>query len=129
MERLQRRRPLLEFARRRLELGGERELEPVQEPKRVLAHDDYELGLDDVDLARKPRGSLLLIAAVELEAVGAVDRHRVDVQPLERLQDRLTRAAEERHALLQLRVLRPELQQEDVAERVAGPKRRHTALP
>ena len=98
---------------------------PFRNSSAVLAHHDDELRLDDVQLARQQRPRLLLVLAGELEAVRAVDRHRVDVQPLERLEDRLARAAVERDALLHLRRLRPVLQQEHVGERVAGAEHRH----
>ena len=83
------------------------------------AHHDHELRLHDVDLARQPGGRVGGILGPELEAVRAVDRERIDLQPLERLQNRLARAPEERHALLDLLVLRRVLQEEDVGERVA----------
>ena len=79
----------------------ERELEVVQERERVLAHHDDQLRLDDVQLARQPAARLVVGgAAGELDAVRAVDGHRVDAQPLERLEDRLPRAPVERDALL-----------------------------
>ena len=55
----------------------------------------------------------------ELEAVRAVDGHRVDAQPLQRLQQRLAGAPVERDALVHLRRLGLVLEQEDVRERVA----------
>ena len=99
--------------------SDEREAKLVHELDRALAHDDHELRLDDVDLACQPRGCVSRILRPELEAVRPVDGERVDVQALERLQHRLSRAAEERHALLDLRRQRQVLQQEDVCERVA----------
>ena len=65
------------------------------------------------------RARLLRLLAGELEAVRPVDGERVDVQPLQRLDDRLPGAAVEGDALLRLRRLRPVLEQEDVRERVA----------
>ena len=63
-------------------------------------HDD-ELRLDDVQLAGQPALRLLVGRALrELDAVRPVDRHRVDAQPLERLQDRLPRPAVEGDPLL-----------------------------
>ena len=120
-ERLDRRREPLQLAELGLDRLPERELEVVQERERVLAHDDDELRLDDVQLPGQPPACLLVVGAFrELDAVRPVDRHRVDVQPLERLQHRLARPAEERDALLHLRRLRPVLEQEDVRERVTG---------
>ena len=46
------------------------------------------------------------VLGAELEAVRAVDGQRVDVEPLQRLEERLAGAAEERDALLDLRRLR-----------------------
>ena len=48
------------------------------------------------------------------------------MQPLERLQDRLAGPPVERDALLHLGRLRTVLQQQDVAERMAGAEHRHT---
>ena len=62
----------------------------------------------------------------ELEAVRPVDRERVDVQPLERLEERLAGAPEEGDALLDLSRLRAVLQQEDVGPRVPRAQDRHT---
>jgi hypothetical protein len=84
-----------------------------------LPHDHDELGLDDVELAREPCARLLLVAPGELDAVRPVDRGRIDVEPLQRLEDRLARAAKERDAFVLLRVLRAVLEEEDVTERVA----------
>src|SRR5206468_1584779 len=106
VQRLNRRSPVLERAQVGLELGRERELERVQERERVLAHDDDELRLDDVQLANEEGAGLLVGLVRELEAVRPVHGQRVDVQPLERLEDRLARASEERDALLHLRGLR-----------------------
>ena len=53
-ERVDRRREGLELARLRLHLLAEREVEPVEEAERVLAHADDELRLDDVQLAGEP---------------------------------------------------------------------------
>jgi hypothetical protein len=55
-----------------------------------------------VQLAKEERPRLVLVAVGELEAVRAVDRHRVDPQPLQRLEERVARASVERDALLQL---------------------------
>ena len=102
-ERLDRRRELLQLAELRLDRLRERELEVVQECERVLAHHDDELRLDDVQLARQPAARLVVGGAVgELDAVRPVDGHRVDAQPLERLEHRLPGAPEERDALLRL---------------------------
>ncbi len=98
---------------------GEREAKLVQELDRALAHDDDELGLDDVDLACQPRRRVRGILRPELEAVRPVDGERIDVQALQRLQDRLPRTAEERDTFLDLRRLRQVLQQEDVGQRMA----------
>ena len=43
-----------------------------------------------------------VVLGAELEAVRAVDRERVDAEPLQRLQQRLAGAAEERDALVDL---------------------------
>ena len=104
----------------RVELVGEREAERVDELDRRLAHQHEQLRLDDVQLAGQPRRRLLEALAAELEAVRAVDDHRVDVQALQRLLQRLAGAAEEGDALLDLRRLRRVLEQEDVRQRVPG---------
>src|SRR6266511_5468716 len=72
-----------------------------------------------MELAGDPRVGLLLVGARELEAVRPVDRGRVHVQALERFEDRLARAPEERDALVLLRVLGAVLEEEDVGERGA----------
>ena len=54
--------------RRRLERPRERELEPVQELERVLAHHDDELRLDDAQLAPQPLAASAQVAAGELDA-------------------------------------------------------------
>jgi hypothetical protein len=72
-----------------------------------------------MELAGEPRVGLLLVGARELQAVRAVDCRRVHVQALERLEDRLASAPEERDALVLLRVLGAVLEEEDVGERVA----------
>ena len=74
-----------------------------------------------MQLAGQHGACLLLLLAGELEAVRPVDRHRVDVQALQRLQNRLSRAPVERDTLLRLRGLRAELEEKDVCERVARP--------
>ena len=104
----------------RLDVIAQREVELVEEAQRVVAHRDDQLRLHDVQLAREHRARLLRLLSGELEAVRPVDGERVDVQPLERLDDRLAGAAVERDALLRLRRLRPVLQQEDVRQRVPG---------
>jgi hypothetical protein len=86
-----------------------------------LPHDDDDLRLDDVELARQPAAGVLLRDVFELQVVGPVDRHRVHVEALDRLEDRLAGAAEERDALVHLRRLRAVLQEKDVAQRVARP--------
>ena len=104
----------------RLDGIRERKVQLVQETQRVVSHRDDQLRLDDVQLAREHRARLLRLLSGELEAVRAVDRERVDVQALQRLDDRLAGAPVERHALLRLRRLRPVLEQEDVRHRVPG---------
>ena len=84
-----------------------------------------EPGLDDVQLAPQPRAALVLRPVDELEAVRPVDRHRVDAEPLQRLEHRLPGAAEEGDALLQLGRLRPVLDEEDVRQRMARAEHRH----
>ena len=81
-----------------------------------------------MQLPCQPGPGLLGILAVELEAVRAVDRHRVDAQALQRLQDRLARAPVEGDAFLYLRGLRRVLQEHHVGERVARADDRHAAL-
>ena len=110
---------------RRSESG---KLQIVDERGRPLAHDDDELRLDDVQLARQPRRGVGGILRSELEAVRAVYGHRVDVQALQGLQHGLTGAAEERDALLDLRRLRCELQEHDVGERMARADDGHAQL-
>ena len=70
----------------------------------------------------------VVVLRPELEAVRAVDRERIDAEPLQRLQERIARAAEERDALGDLRRLRVVLEQEHVTERVAGSEHRHVRL-
>ena len=100
----------------------------VHEYDRLLAHQHEQLRLDDVQLARQPGRRLLEALAAELETVRAVDRHRVDVQPLQRLLQRLAGAAEEGDALLDLRGLRRVLEQKDVRERMARAEHGHVRL-
>ena len=111
------------------ELAREREAGRVEERDRALAHRDHELGLDDVQLAQEEGPRLLLVTARELEAVRPVDRHRVDVQALQRLEERVAGAAVERDSLLQLRRLRRVLEEEDVGERMAGAENRDAGSP
>src|SRR5205814_10561143 len=94
-----------------------------------LAHRDHELRLDDVQLAQEEGPRLLLVTAGELEAVRAVDRHRIDVQALQRLEERIARAAVEGDSLLQFRGLRCVLEEEDVGERMAGAVNRDARSP
>src|SRR5204863_9742858 len=101
-QRLDRRREPLQLAGLRLDGIAQWEIEAVQELPRRLAHHHDELRLDDVQLPRQPGPGLFGILAVELEAVRAVDRHRVDAQALQRLQDRLARAPVEGDAFLYL---------------------------
>src|SRR5581483_4022035 len=63
---------------------------------------------------------LVLAAVCELEAVRPVDRHRVDAEPLQRLEDGVAGAPVEGDTLLQLRRARRVLEQHHVRERVAG---------
>ena len=81
-----------------------------------------------MQLAREPGGRVCRILGPELQAIGPVDGERVYPQSLERLQDRLTRPAEERDTLLDLRGLRRELQQEDVGEWMARAEDRNAQL-
>src|SRR5690348_9630580 len=117
-EALDGRRVLLELALDRLQLARERELRRIEEAEGG-AHCDHELGLHDVQLAQEVWPRLLLIAARELETVRPVNRHRVDVEPLQRLEERVAGATVEGDALLQLRRLWRVLEEEDVRERVA----------
>jgi hypothetical protein len=120
VQRLDRRGEVLQVAEDSPHLARQRELHRVQEGDRLLAHDYDELRLHDVQLAPEPATRLLLVVGVpELEAVRPVDRQRVDVEPLQRLEDRLAGASKERHALLRLGLERPVLEQHDVRERVA----------
>jgi len=91
----------------------------------VLSHRHDELRLHDVELAYEEGARLVLVTVCELQAVRAVDRHRIDVEPLQRLQERVACAAEERDALLQLRGARLVLQEKDVGERMARADHRH----
>jgi hypothetical protein len=73
-----------------------------------------------VQLAHEPLARLLVLLRVfELHAVGAVDLHGIDAEPLQRLQDRLPRAAEVGDALLRLRAPGRPLEHEHVGERMA----------
>src|SRR4249920_823638 len=104
--------------RRRVELVRERERETVEELDAAIPHRDDELRLDDVELAHEPPRRVGRILRSELEAVGAVDGERIDVEALQRLQNSLSRATEERDALLDLRGLGGELEEHDVRERM-----------
>ena len=77
---------------------------------------------------REQLGGERAVAARELDGVRPVDLHRVDVQPLQRLDQRVPGAAVEGDALLQLLRLRPVLEQEDAGERMAGRQRRRRAV-
>src|SRR2546430_1387001 len=85
-------------------------------PRRPAQREDP-LRLDDMQLAEEKGPRLVLVAVGELDAVRPVDRHRIDVQALQRLEYRVAGAAVERNALLELRRARRVLQQEDVPER------------
>ena len=113
-------REALELAQLRLDRGREREADAVQELERVLAHHDEQLRLDDPQLAPQPLRGHAEVAARELDAVRAVDLHRVDVEPPQRLDQRGAGAAVEGDAFLQLLCLRAVLEQEDVRQRVPG---------
>ena len=76
----------------------------------------------------EPRRRLLVVLRPELEAVRAVDRERVDAEPLQRLQQRVAGAAEEGDALGDLGRLRRVLEQEDVGQRVPGAEHGHVRL-
>jgi len=78
-----------------------------------------------VQLADEEGLGFLGVLVGELEAVGAVDRERVDVQPLERLEHRLAGSPVEGDALLHLGRLRCVLEQEDICARMAGAEHRH----
>jgi len=80
-------------------------------------------------VAAKNLGSRIgRVLRAELQAVRPVDGEWIDVEPLERLEHGLPRTTEERHALLDLRRLRRELQKEDVGERVARAEHGHAQL-
>ncbi len=100
-------------------LGREREASGVEALTGVLAHHHDDLRLDDVELAGQERASFLLGLVEVLDAVRSVDGGGVDSQPLDRLQDRLSRTPEERDALVQLGRLGAVLEEEDVGQRVA----------
>ena len=73
---------------------GERELELVfQERERRLAHQRRSASGRRCASSWIRNGRLVDVLADELEAVRAVDRHQVDVQPLQRLEHRLSGAA------------------------------------
>ena len=61
-------------------------------------------------------------------AVSRATTSALIVEPLQRLEDRLSRAAEERHAFLDLGRLRRVLQEEDVCERMARAQHRDAQL-
>src|SRR5207253_11214935 len=65
------------------------------------------------------RPRLVLVAVRELDAVRPVHRHRVDVEPLEGLEDRLPGPPVESDPLLNLCGLRAVLEQHHVGERMA----------
>src|SRR6476659_8117391 len=110
---------LLQLDFRGLQLAREREARRVEERARLLAHRHNELRLDDVQLPQEKRARLLLVTAGKLEAVRPVNRHRVNVQALQRLEERVPGATVERDSLLQLRGLWLVLEEEDVCERMA----------
>ena len=74
------------------------------------------------------RGSVRRILGPELQAVRPVDRERVDVQALKRLQHGRAGAAEERDALLDLLRLRRVLEEDDVRQRMPRADDRHAQL-
>ena len=67
----------------------------------------------------QPCPSVLGVLGAELEAIRAVDGERIDVEPLQGLEQRLAGTPEERHPLLDLGRLRRPLEQEHVRERVS----------
>ena len=75
-------------------------------------------GLASVELAANETQRLLVALALVLEDVRSVDRHRVDPQALDGLEERLPGSAEERDPFLNLGRLRPVLHEEDLGERV-----------
>ena len=79
-----------------------------------------------MQLANEEWPRLVIRLVGELEAVRPVDRHRVDVEPLQRLEDRLACAPEEGDAFLNLRRLRPVLEEHDVGARMPGSEHGHT---
>ena len=97
-----RREPLELSCALRVERPCERKLERREERDRLAAHRDDEARLHDVELPRQPPSCVGGVLGAELEAIRAVDRQRVDVEALQRLEERLPGAAEERHALLDL---------------------------
>ena len=107
---------------------GERECQLVEEADRLRSHHDDQLRLHDMDLPRQPRCRLLVVLGAELEAVRAVDRERIDGEPLQRLQERVARAAEERDAFGDLGRLRRVLEEEDVTERMPRAEHGHMRL-
>ena len=121
VERLDGRRPVLDCAHLGLDRAREREIERIQEGECLFTHHDDELRLDDVQLADEERPGLVLVFVGELEAVRPVDRERIDAEPLQRLEHRLTRPSVEGDPLLYLRRLRSVLEEEDVGARVPGP--------
>jgi hypothetical protein len=72
-----------------------------------------------VQLTREPRRRLLVLLGAELEAVRPVDREGIDAEALQRLEQGVACAAEERDALRDLGRLRGMLEEEDVGERMA----------
>ena len=71
-----------------------------------------------MQLAREPRCRLLVLLGAELEAVRPVDRERIDAEALQRLEQGVAGATEERDALRDLGRLRSVLEEEDVGERM-----------
>ena len=70
-------------------------------------------------LPDQPSTSVLGVLGAELEAIRAVDGERIDVEPLQGLEQRLSGTPEERHPLLDLGRLRCPLEKEHVRERVS----------
>ena len=84
----------------------ERHLDVVQALERGLAHDDDAAGLDDRDLADEAgdagRRGERRVRERALDAERPVDDERIDVEPLQRLHHRGSRATVEGDALLDL---------------------------
>src|SRR4051794_1585470 len=120
---------LLDLAGEGVELRAHRNAQAVQLLESLIAHDHHDSRLDHGQLVQHPRlavhGGVVGVAHRALDEHRAVDRERVDAEPLEALHQSAAGAAVEGHALLDLRGHRRELEEEDVRLGMTRPQHRH----